>query len=81
MSYPCGLLFIPICIFVNICEQLNLLFWWHHNIYVWRYDDVRRHARGKPKKYFIFENYPQTALVYWSKISAELSYILPGKII
>ena len=35
-----------------------------HNIYLWRYDGNRRHARVKRYEYYVFGNCTQTALVY-----------------
>ena len=41
--------------------------WWHHNIYLWRHNGARRHARAKHYEYFMLENCTQTTPVYWSK--------------
>ena len=55
--------------------QLNLLLWWRHNIYLWRHNGARRHARAKHYEYFVFENCTQTTGVYWRKNPNESLYI------
>ena len=49
--------------------------WWRHNIYLWRHNGARRHARAKHYEYFMLENCTQTTRVYWSKNPFELLYI------
>ena len=49
--------------------------WWRHNIYLWRHNGARRHARTKHYEYFMLENFTQTTRVYWSKNPFELLYI------
>ena len=40
--------------------------WWRHDIYLWRHNAARRHARAKHYEYFMLENSTQTTRVYWS---------------
>ena len=49
--------------------------WWRHNIYLWRHNGARRHARAKHYEYFMLENCTQTTGVYWSNNPFELLYI------
>ena len=37
--------------------------WWRHNIYLWRHNGARRHARAKHYEYFMLENCTQTTRV------------------
>ena len=79
-------IFVTICIFLSLTiktkrilrrtsTQLNLSLWWRHNIYLWRHNGARRHARAKQHEYFMLENCAQTTLVCWSKYPIELLYI------
>ena len=40
--------------------------WWRHNIYLWRHNGARRHARAKHYEFFMLENCTQTTRLYWS---------------
>ena len=44
--------------------QLNLSLWWRHNVYLWRHNGARRHARGKHYGYCMPENCVQTTCVH-----------------
>ena len=60
--------------------QLNLLLWWRHNIYLWRHNGARQHARAKHYEYFVFENCTQTTGVYRRKNPIESLYIYSWQI-
>ena len=49
--------------------------WWRHNIYLWRHNGARRHARAKHYEYFMLETCTQTTRLYWSKNPFESLYI------
>ena len=55
--------------------QLNVSSWWRHNIYLWRHNGARHHARAKHYEYFLLENWNQTLRVYWFNNHFELVYI------
>ena len=56
-------------------NYISVSLWWRHNIYLWRHNGARRHARAKHYEYFMLENCSQTTRVYWSKNPFELLYI------
>ena len=59
----------------DISTPLNVSLWWSHNIYLWRHNGARRHARAKHYEYFMLGNCTQITRVYWSKNPFELLYI------
>ena len=48
----------------SVSTKLILPLWWRHNIYLWRKNCARRHARAKHYECVVFENCTQTARVY-----------------
>ena len=48
----------------SVSTKLILPLWWRHNIYLWRKNGTRRHARAKHYECVVFENCTQTARVY-----------------
>ena len=56
-------------------NQLNLSLWWRPNIYLWRHNGARRHARDKHYEYFMLKNCTKATHVYCSKDPIELLFI------
>ena len=53
---------------------LNVSLWWRHNIYLWRHNGVRRHARAKHYEYFIGKLHPNRS---WTLIQETFCIAIP----